>query len=300
MSRQVTIFQVDAFTQTLFAGNPAGVVLGAEVLTDTEMQALARELNNTDTAFVLPGDGSDHDLRLRFFNPHNETGFVGHATVAAHIARLAAGQGTVGMVRQKSTTGLYEVEVTGGETPSVSVAYSAPQLLAPLGEKERSMLLDAMGLSSVALDAKCPLAIARRTTTRLMIGLREPEALAALSPDPEALKRLSAHLGADAYFAFVRDAHGPATTASLLFCPHFGLPEDPVSGNAHGLLGAYLLHHGLLERNGDKVEFSGAQGQFQNRPGRVDVELEFEDGRLAGVWIVGSAAMVFETTITLP
>jgi predicted PhzF superfamily epimerase YddE/YHI9 len=55
-----------------------------------------------------------------------------------------------------------------------------------------------------------------------------------------------------------------------------------------------------LVRNGDKVEFSGAQGQFQNRPGRVDVELEFEDGRLAGVWIVGSAAMVFETTITLP
>ena len=161
MSRQVTIFQVDAFTQTLFAGNPAGVVLGAEVLTDAEMQSLARELNNTDTAFVLPGDGSDHDLRIRFFNPHNETGFVGHATVAAHIARLAAGQGTVGIVRQKSTTGLYEVEVTGGELPSVSVAYSAPQLLAPLGDKERSMLLDAMGQL-----AACWVASAERATAR--------------------------------------------------------------------------------------------------------------------------------------
>lgn len=299
MTRQVTIFQVDAFTQTLFAGNPAGVVLGAEVLTDAEMQAIARELNNTDTAFVLPGDGSDHDLRLRFFNPHNETGFVGHATVAAHIARLAAGQGTAGMVRQKSTTGLYEVEVTGGVTPSVSVAYSAPQLLAPLGERERSMLLDAMGLSSVALDAKCPLAIARRTSTRLMIGLREPEALAALSPDPEALKRLSAHLGADAYFAFVRDAHGPATTASRLFCPHFGMPEDPVSGNAHGMLGAYLVAHGLLPVRAGRASFHGRQGESLGRAGEVDVEIEGESGHPRRVRVSGTARIVYQASLTL-
>ena len=57
--------------------------------------------------------------------------------------------------------------------------------------------------------------------------------------------------------------------------------------------------HGLLPRDGDRAAFSGAQGQFVNRPGRVDVELEFKDSTLAGVWIIGSAAMVFETTIAL-
>jgi predicted PhzF superfamily epimerase YddE/YHI9 len=66
------------------------------------------------------------------------------------------------------------------------------------------------------------------------------------------------------------------------------------------LLGAYLLHHGLLDREGDRARFSGAQGQFQHRPGRVDVELEFDGDVLAGVWIIGSATMVFETTIALP
>ena len=84
-----------------------------------------------------------------------------------------------------------------------------------------------------------------------------------------------------------------------MFCPAMGIPEDPVSGNAHGLLGAYLLHHGLLPRDGDRAVFSGAQGHFVHRPGRVDVELEFEGGALAGVWIIGSAAMVFETAISL-
>jgi PhzF family phenazine biosynthesis protein len=89
-------------------------------------------------------------------------------------------------------------------------------------------------------------------------------------------------------------------TMSRMFCPAIGIPEDPVSGNAHGLLGAYLLHHGLLQAEGDRARFSGAQGHYQQRPGRVDVELEFANGALAGVWIIGSATMVFETTIALP
>jgi PhzF family phenazine biosynthesis protein len=299
MTSQVTVFQVDAFTRDLFAGNPAGVVLGAEGLDTATLQTLARELNHADTAFVLPAEGNDHDLRLRFFTPENETGFVGHATVAAHVALLAAGRGRLGTVRQKSSTGLYEVEVRNDAGPTVSVAYTAPQLLPPLGERERSLLLDAMGLSSVALDARCPLSIARRTNTRLMIGLREPEALAALSPDREALKRLSAHLGADSYFAFVRDAHGPATTASRLFCPHHSRPEDPVSGNAHGMLGAYLVSHGLLPVRAGRASFSGRQGESLGRPGEVGVEVEGESGHPRRVRITGTARIVYQASVTL-
>ena len=72
MTRSVHVFQVDAFTDRHFTGNPAGVVLGADVLTDDEMLAIARELNNADTAFVLKPDGPDHDVRLRFFTPRTE------------------------------------------------------------------------------------------------------------------------------------------------------------------------------------------------------------------------------------
>ena len=85
MTKTVQLCRVDAFTQQRFTGNPASVVLGAELLSDEEMIAIARELNNGDTAFVLPPDGSDHDLRVRFFTPRSESGFVGHATVATHF-----------------------------------------------------------------------------------------------------------------------------------------------------------------------------------------------------------------------
>jgi PhzF family phenazine biosynthesis protein len=75
--------------------------------------------------------------------------------------------------------------------------------------------------------------------------------------------------------------------------------EDPVSGNAHGLLGAYLADLGLLQRDGDRARFTGIQGHSLHRPGRVEVELEFVGKALAGVWISGQAVSIFETEIEL-
>ena len=84
MSRSVEVFQVDAFTRQRFAGNPAGVVLDADGLDDREKQAVARELNNGDTAFIGAPTSDDHDVSIRFFTPRAEAAFVGHATLAAH------------------------------------------------------------------------------------------------------------------------------------------------------------------------------------------------------------------------
>ena len=83
MKRKIQVHQVDAFTQEPFTGNPAGVVLNADVLAEAQMLAIARELNNSETAFILAPDADDHTVRARFFTPRSEVGFVGHATVAA-------------------------------------------------------------------------------------------------------------------------------------------------------------------------------------------------------------------------
>ena len=89
-------------------------------------------------------------------------------------------------------------------------------------------------------------------------------------------------------------------TESRMFCPALGIAEDPVSGNAHGLLGAYLAQLGLLAAQRASARASrGIQGHFLHRPGRVEVELEFADGELAGVWIRGQAVSIFETELKL-
>jgi PhzF family phenazine biosynthesis protein len=298
--RTVRVFLVDAFTRRLFEGNPAGVVLGAECLSDAEMQALARELNTSDSAFVLPPVGADHDVHLRFFTPLKEVGFVGHASVAAHVARLAAGTGRTGRLRQKSRTSVLEVEVQGTvEEPLVSVTIPAPFMHAPLAVTHRRQILDIFGMDSASLDPRCPLQVLGRTSTRLLIGLRSADQLASLAPDFEALKRMTPHVGADGFFLFVRNARGPATTESRMFCPVIGIPEDPVSGNAHGMLGAYLVAHGLLAPERDRARFRGFQGRSLHRPGEVEVEVEIEAGAPVRVRMSGTARVVYSAQITL-
>jgi PhzF family phenazine biosynthesis protein len=303
MSRRIRIFQVDAFTTDRFTGNPAGVVLDADSLSDAEMLAIARELNNADTAFVLQPDGADHDLRVRFFTPRTEAAFVGHATIATHfvLSRADAPQAARGArVRQKQKSGLVDVEVRGdGAARRIAVRQPAPPLGRQLNDRERLAVLDALALSTGDIDTRCPLRIVGGSGTRLLIGVRSTDQLKQLKPDFSRLTTLSAQLGAAGFFVFtLSHALAGCLTESRMFCPALGIPEDPVSGNAHGLLGAYLAEQGLLPHAGDTAKFTGAQGHHLNRAGRIDVELEFKDGKLDGVWIVGQAVSIFETEMT--
>jgi PhzF family phenazine biosynthesis protein len=300
MARRLQVHQVDAFTRERFTGNPAGVVVNADDLSDAQMLAIARELNNADTAFILAADGKDHDLRARFFTPRTEAGFVGHATVAAHYV-LSRRRGAPERLRQKSRAGIVDIEVRGsGDDRRIAVRQAAPPLGRELNDRERLAVLDSLALATDDLDTRCPLRIVGAGSTRLLVGVRSPDQLKQLRPDSSRLNTLSAQLGAAGYFVFTLQPHVPdCLTESRMFCPALGIPEDPVSGNAHGLLGAYLAHCGLLARDGDRARFSGVQGHYLHRPGRVDVELDFRDDVLAAVWIVGQAVSIFETEIEL-
>jgi PhzF family phenazine biosynthesis protein len=298
MSRKIQVHQVDAFTREPFTGNPTGVVLNADALSDAQMLAVARELNNAETAFMLAPDGADHSVRARFFTPRSEIGFVGHATVAAQYV-LSRRHDAPRRQRQKSKGGIVDVLVEGtDEKRSVAIRRSAPPLGRELNDRERLAVLDALALASESLDARVPPRIAGASSARLLIGVRTAEPLKHLKPDFGRLTTLSAQLGAAGYFVFALSRADDHLVESRMFCPALGIPEDPVSGNAHGLLGAYLAHQGLLAPHEDRARFSGLQGHYLHRPGRVEVELEFADGRLEGVWIRGQAVSIFETELT--
>ncbi len=300
MARHIQVHQIDAFTRVKFTGNPAGVVLDADALTDAEMLAIARELNNADTAFVLKADGPDHDLRVRFFTPRTEAAFVGHASIAAHYVLSAAGGGTR-RLRQKSRAGVVEVEIRGADVQRrIAIRQSAPPLGREINDRERLAVMDALALASADLDPHCPVKVMGAGGTRLMVGVRGPEQLRQLKPDVSRLTTLSAQLGAQGFFVFTLAPELPdVLTESRMFCPALGIAEDPVSGNAHGMLGVYLARHGLLGAAGAQLKFAGAQGHHVNRPGRVEVELDYQQEAVTGVWIVGQATAIFETQITL-
>src|SRR6516165_6813489 len=114
MTRKVQVHQVDAFTREPFTGNPTGVVLNADALSEAQMLAIARELNNAETAFILAPDGDDHTVRARFFTPRSEAGFVGPATIAAQNV-LPRRHDAPRWQRKKPKPGIVVVEVRGSD-----------------------------------------------------------------------------------------------------------------------------------------------------------------------------------------
>ncbi len=81
-----TIYQIDSFTKERFTGNSAGVVTNADNLDEATMQKIAREMNNSETAFIFNGKPGKYDVHVRFFTPQMEVPMCGHATIAAHYA----------------------------------------------------------------------------------------------------------------------------------------------------------------------------------------------------------------------
>jgi PhzF family phenazine biosynthesis protein len=298
--RSCRLFQVDAFTDHLFTGNPASVVLDADSLTDVEMQRIARELGG-DTAFVLASTGPDHDVRLRFFAPAGEVPFVGHATIAAHVVRSIALGTEPPRLRQLSGTGVVEVDThKAADGVRIGVRQKPASSVRLVEHGDLESLLDVLGIGSSDIDPRCPAEIYAQRSTRLLLGLRTHAALARLKPDLSALARLTPHIGAEGFFIFTLEGT-PAgcLTDARMFCPAIGIPEDPVSGNAHGMLGAYLVRHGLLTAARGIARFRGAQGAAMGRPGQVEIEIEVADGVPGAVRIVGTGVIVFATTLTL-
>jgi PhzF family phenazine biosynthesis protein len=297
--RKCRLFLVDTFTRERFCGNPAAVVLDAEQLSDEEMRRLARELHGTEVAFVLAAEAPDHDLEIRFFSPRREVTFIGHAALAAHYVRAIANGVPKGKVRQKSGNAIIEVEVKG-KAPSLHITlHQSPATFGPLvPDERRGPVLDALGISSASLHPACPMQVMSKWNSRLLIGLRTPEALESLQPNMEALMHLTPHVGADGFFVFapVPDSE-PFATESRMFCPVIGVPEDPVSGNAHGMLGVYLVHHGLLAANGKPARLIGHQGRFVQRPGQVEVLVTASGKRATAVQVAGDAIIVYQADL---
>ena len=294
------IFQVDAFTRTRFTGNPATVVLDADGCDEHTMACIAREFAHAEVAFVSAATAPDHDVRLRFFNSRKEAPFVGHATLAAHAVLLALGRRGMGVCRQHSGTGIIDVRARPGADgePLLEFRQTMPELDAPLPFKTTLRVAEALRLPATQLHEAMPARLARKGGTRLLVPVGDPAAIDAMAPNADTLIALGNELGTDGFFAFhVTRGSDTLSTESRMFCPALGIPEDPVSGNAHSMLASYLWEFGQFGRN--TLCFTGHQGRQMGRPGTVSVQLETRDGGLIAAHIGGGAVIVSEGTLAL-
>ena len=298
--KEYDVYQVDAFTTEKFRGNPAGVVPDASGLSEQEMKMIARELNNSETAFILPPEGPDHELRIRYFTPVTEVPVCGHATVSAHYVRAVEKQLPPGRVFHKIGIGILPVDIVKEEDYVIWMTQGTVEFSEPMAGPEQRRLIEALGLSEDDLHPGCPIQIVSTGHSKVMIGIRSRQKLNSLIPDMSALSRLSADIGCNGFFVFTfAEAGEPVLTYGRMFAPAIGIAEDPVTGNANGPLGAYMVKHGLAMHDGKTFSFTGAQGEAVGRFGKVEVSVAIEGGVPVQVRIGGRAVIVFKTRITI-
>lgn len=299
--RTIKIYQVDSFTNKKFKGNPAGVVLNADELSEQEMLQIARELNNSETAFILSPDCDDHDVKIRFFTPKTEVPVCGHATIAAHYVRALEYKLESSTVIHKIKIGILPVEIIkDGNDYSVVMTQGRVEFFPPLAMKERKQILEAMGMNEDELDQRCPIQIVSTGHSKVIIGIKTRDKLNSLTPNMLTLAQISKAINCNGYFVFTMDSEETEIlTHGRMFAPAIGINEDPVTGNANGPLGAYLVEHNLVGHNGFIYSFKAEQGYAMGRSGIVEVTVKLNNGKPEQVKVGGKAVIAFKTEIKI-
>lgn len=295
------IYQVDSFTKNRFHRNPAGVVLNADGLTDGQMQRIARELNNSETAFIFQSHSPDYDVEVRFFTPTTEVPICGHATIAAHYIYAKEHNLTGGRVIQKTKAGILPVDVVfDGEDYSIIMTQGTPDVSKPFDNDVRNQIADALGIQDRDICVQYPVAISSTGHSKIMVPIYSNRQLHALKPDMQKLTDISGKTGCNGYYVFTLNPQEEVLVHGRMFAPAIGITEDPVTGNANGPLGAYLVHFNIFQdKDSDFFAFDILQGEAIMRDGTMHVHVDKEQGEPKLVKITGNAVIAFSTEIEL-
>lgn len=300
--KKYRLYQVDSFTKDRLHGNPAGVVPNADGLTEDQMQRIARELNNSESAFIFSSDSPEYDVEVRFFTPVTEVPLCGHATIAAHYVRALEGAKTSGRAVQKTKAGILPVDVLEDKGDySIVMTQGTPKVEPPLSSEVVERIAKALGIKVEDLREDCPVAIASAGNAKIMVGIKSREQLHALTPELGALTQISKDVGCSGYYVFTLSPEEEVLVHGRVFSPAIGINEDPVTGNANGPLGIYFVHYGIckdLEKE-DSLDFDIIQGEAIRRDGGMHVHITKEKGKPVLAQITGKAVVAFKTEIEL-
>lgn len=293
----------DVFTDRRFEGNQLAVFPDARGVPAELMQTIAREMNFSESTFILPPESSDTDVRMRIFTPGRELPMAGHPTIGSTFA--LAHLGVIAPGREAFVFGLgvgpTRVELSwAGDALSFAWMDQRPPDYRPPASPP-SDVIAAVGLDPAAVDATgLPVEEISCGTPFIFVPVATRAAVDAAEPDMARMKRLQSAFGSHhrSVFIFSTEPMDAGVTAySRMFAPGLGVAEDPATGGASGPLGSYLVKHGLVprERARDMVSLQGVK---MGRPSRIHMRITQDAaGAITRVQVGGTAVRVGQGTL---
>ncbi|MER5933278.1 PhzF family phenazine biosynthesis isomerase [Streptomyces sp. NPDC002054] len=267
---------VDAFAKQPLTGNPVAVFFDADDLSAEQMQRIAREMNLSETTFVLAPE-KDGDVHVRIFTPVNELPFAGHPLLGTAIA---LGRRTdADRLKIETAMGVipFELEREDGRAVSARMRQPVP-VWEPFDRAEE--LLAALGV----VESTLPVEIYRNGPRHVLVGFESVEALSKVEPDHRALARFP-DMAANCIAGSGRHWR------NRMFSPAYGVVEDAATGSAAGPIAIHLARHGL-GHYGQAIEIT--QGVEMGRPSPMGALVHGEGDRVDSVEVFGHGAVALE------
>jgi trans-2,3-dihydro-3-hydroxyanthranilate isomerase len=272
----------DVFTDTPLAGNPVAVFTDARELDGEVMQRLAREMNLSESVFVLPKEGDGH-ARIRIFTPSAELPFAGHPTLGTAFVLGQPMQ--LDEIRLETGMGVVPVAL---EREGARIVFGRMTQPIPTWEPfaEEGALLEALGLE----QSQLPVEVYDNGVRHVYVALQSVEAVVGLRPDFRALSSMPV-VGTNCF------AGSGTSWKTRMFAPASGVAEDPATGSAAGPLAVHLARHGRIGF-GEEIEIS--QGAEISRPSTLYAEVDGSAAQIDRVEVGGSAVVVARGEFRLP
>lgn len=293
--REQKVLHYDAFSSIAHKGNPVGVVLNADHLSEESMQYIAKAVGFNETVFVVRSDKADY--RLRYFTPGHEINLCGHATVGSMYCMKS-----IGIISEEKNELTIETNVgilpirfeTREDILFVTMKQDEPQFMPFHGSV--NALASSMGISSDEIDEALPIVYGSTGTWTLLVYIKSLDTYGKMNPDnrefPNVLAekpRTSVHP-----FSILYTGNKIVMHARHFSSPYSGTIEDAVTGTASGVMGAYYLTY--LNKDVDNIDFIVEQGQEINRDGMVYVSVKRNEYGM-DVYVSGTGVFVQELDV---
>jgi trans-2,3-dihydro-3-hydroxyanthranilate isomerase len=302
MARSYRYLHYDVFTDHLFGGNQLAVFLDGRGLPADTMQSIAKEMNFSETTFVLPADAPATDVRMRIFTPAEELPMAGHPTIGTIFALARAGAIDLGRQHFVFGCGIGPVPVAmtwnGVDLGFAWMTQQLPVFGATIPDPARTAA--ALSLSPAAVAGTgLPVQVVSCGVPFLFVPLTTRMAVDNVVVNGSALVELFGEASPSPHGVFVFSAEpgdARATVYSRMFAPELGITEDPATGSASGPLGCYLVRHKVVQP-GKSESMISLQGVKMGRPSHVHIAIGLDKGEISSVRVGGEAVLAGEGTL---
>lgn len=295
--KKLPYYLVDVFTDRVFGGNQLAVFPAGQEVPEHLMQLIAKELNLSETTFVLPPVNPESDIKLRIFTPGTELPMAGHPTIGTAYVLLqkqylqpksrrlifeeGVGNITVDFERDGNILGLITMSQP---LPQFGVTFTDTQVLA-----------DLLYVSPDDIETKYPAQVVSCGVPFFYIPLKSLAAVRKAKLRLDVLEKQLSHLGTGSILIFCTETETAAGTVhSRMFAPAFGIPEDPATGSAAGPLGCYLVKYNIVTAPEHQVNIVVEQGFEMNRPSILHITIGQQQGQITAVQVGGRSVFVGE------